>query len=89
MAQLKSGNHMHFAKTNDVALTFAMACNKMCRRWGAVSKVMTEKEREHMVHTKPPHERGGEREPFGDVYARAHMVNVLPPSSTRTGDTVL
>jgi hypothetical protein len=46
-----------------------------------VSKDLTEKEREHMVHTKPPHERGGEREPFGDVYARAHMVNVLPSSS--------
>ena len=35
MAQLKSeirpqksDNHMHFAKANDVALTFAMACNK-------------------------------------------------------------
>ena len=61
MAQLKSeirpqksGNHMHFAKANDVALTFAMACNKMCRRWDAVSKDFTEKEREHMAHTKPP-----------------------------------
>ena len=36
MAQLKSEirpqkscNHMHFAKVNDVALTVAMACNKM------------------------------------------------------------
>ena len=46
-----------------------------------MSKDLTEKEREHMVHTKPPHERGGERGPFGDVYARAHMVNVLPSSS--------
>jgi hypothetical protein len=72
---------MHFAKANDVALTFAMACNKMCRRWKAVSKDSKE-EREHMVHTKPSHERGGERKPFGDVYARAHMVNVLPSSST-------
>ena len=59
MAQLKSeirpqksGNHMHFAKANDVALTFAMACNKMCRRWDAVSKDFTKKEREHMAHTK-------------------------------------
>ena len=64
----KSGNHMHFAKANDVALTFAMACNKMCRRWEAVSKGLTENEREHMVHTKPPHERGGEREPFGHTW---------------------
>ena len=46
-----------------------------------MSKELTEKEREHMVHTKPSHERGDEREPRGDVYARAHMVNVLPSSS--------
>ena len=88
MAQLKSeirpqksGSHMHFAKANDVTLAFDMACNKMCKGWKAVSKDLTKKEREHMVHTKPFHERGDEREPRRDVYARAHMANVLPSSS--------
>ena len=82
MAQLKSeirpqksGNHMHFAKANDVALTFARACNKVCTRWKAVSKDLTKEERERMVHTKPSHERGDKRVPRGDVYARAHMVD--------------
>ena len=50
----KSGNHMHFAKANDVALTFATACHKTCRKWNAVSKDVTTKEREHMAHTKTP-----------------------------------
>ena len=83
MAQLKleilpqkSGNHMHFAKANDVALTFAMACNKMCRKWNAVSKDMTTREREHMAHTKPP-----QCEPCKGVYARAPMASILPSSS--------
>ena len=58
MAQLKpeirlpkSSNHMHFAKGNDVALTFAMACNKMCRKWGAVSNDLTNKEHGYLAHT--------------------------------------
>ena len=72
----KSGNHMHFAKANDVALTFAMACNKICRRGDAVSKDIAKKEHEHMAHTKPP-----QCEPCKDVYARAHVANILPSSS--------
>jgi hypothetical protein len=74
----KSSNHMHFAKANDVALTFAMACNKMCRKWKAVSKDLTTKEREYLKHTNTRDDR---HEPCGDISARAHMVSTLLSSS--------
>ena len=74
----KSSNHMHFAKGNDVALTFAMACNKMCREWEAVSNDLTNKGREYLEHTNT---RDDTYKLRGDIYTWAHMVNVSPSSS--------
>ena len=46
-----------------------------------MSRDLTKEEREHLKHTMPFYERGGEREPREDIYAQAHVVNVLPSGS--------